>query len=68
MNLRTLLTAAAVSLATVACGGDADPPVEPNAFQAFDDEVDTYLAENGLAGATAVIRTDDGRGKRPPGA
>lgn len=44
------------SLALVGCGADDEPEQPaPNAFQAFDDTVESYLASNGIAGATAVV-------------
>jgi CubicO group peptidase (beta-lactamase class C family) len=38
---------------------EPEPQPEPGEFDAFDREVETFLADNGLAGATAFIVTKD---------
>ncbi len=62
--LRASLSSPCLALALLtACGSDEGDttPEPPNAFQAFDDLVDAYLAENDLAGATAaIVHEDDG--------
>jgi CubicO group peptidase (beta-lactamase class C family) len=50
-----------LALLAVGCGSDPAPAPapEPGEFDAFDRAVEAFLAENGLAGATALIVTKD---------
>lgn len=44
----------------IGCGSDATPePTPPNEFAAFDDAVESFLRDQALSGATAVIATED---------